>query len=77
MFVYPKAKPKIFCKSIWRASIKNVMSYNYGAIKSHKSHIFSVLHEAMKRILKQKLHPCEVYNKIYKVIKTDIFHVRS
>jgi len=31
--------------------------------------------EAMKRILKQKSHPYEVYNKRYKVIKSHIFHV--
>jgi len=43
------------------------------AIWSHESHIFSVLQEAMKRILKQKSHPYEEYNKSYKVIKSHIF----
>jgi len=38
--------------------------------------LFSVLQEAVKRILKQKSHPYEVYNKRYKVIKSHIFHVR-
>jgi len=36
-----------------------------------------VLQEAMKRILKQKSHPYEVYNEIYKVIKSHIFIVKS
>jgi len=36
-----------------------------------------VVQEAMKRILKQKLHPYEVYIKSYKVIKSRICHVRS
>jgi len=31
----------------------------------------------MKRILKQKSHSCEVYNKRYTVMKSHIFHVRS
>jgi len=30
----------------------------------------------MKRILKQKSHPDEVYNKRYKVIKSHVFLVR-
>jgi len=30
----------------------------------------------MKRILKQKSHAYEVYNASYKVLKSDIFHVR-
>jgi len=38
---------------------------------------FSVVQEAMKRILKQKSHPYEVSIKPYKVIKSHIFHVRS
>jgi len=38
---------------------------------------FSVLQEAMKRILTQKSHPYEVYNKSYKVVKSHIFHVRT
>jgi len=41
-----------------------------------KSHIFSVLQETMKRILKQKLHPYEVNIKSCRVIKSNIFHVR-
>jgi len=36
-----------------------------------------VIQEALTRILKQKLHPYEVYNQSYKVIKSQIFHVRS
>jgi len=36
-----------------------------------------VLQEAMKRILKQKSHPYEVYSKSYEVIKSHIFHVWS
>jgi len=36
-----------------------------------------VVQEAMKRMLKQKSHPYEVYIKSYKVIKSQIFHVRS
>jgi len=36
-----------------------------------------VLQEALKRILKQKPHPYEIYNKGYEVIKSHISHVRS
>ena len=48
-----------------------------GAFKVIKVIIFSVFQEAVKQILKQKFHPYDVYNKIYKVIKSPIFHVRS
>jgi len=36
-----------------------------------------VLQEAMKRILKQKSHPYAICHKRYKVIKSNMFHVRS
>jgi len=36
-----------------------------------------MVQEAMKRILKHKSRPYEVYIKSYKVIKSHIFHVRS
>jgi len=36
-----------------------------------------VLQEAIKQISKQKSQPYEVYNKSNKVIKSNIFHVRS
>jgi len=36
-----------------------------------------VLREAMKRILKHKSRPYEVYNKSYKVIKSHLIHVWS
>jgi len=36
-----------------------------------------VLEENMRRILKQKWHPYEVYNKSYEITKSHIFHVRS
>jgi len=47
------------------------------AIQSHKTHIFSVLRKAMKRILQQTSDLYDVYNKSYKVIKSHICHVRS
>jgi len=38
---------------------------------------FSVLQEAIKRILEQKFHPYQVYNKSYEVMKSHSFYARS
>ena len=48
-----------------------------GPFKDIKVTFFSVVQEAMKRILKQKAHSYEVYIKSYRVMKSHKFHVRS
>ena len=58
------------------AMLKSVMP-SVGPFKVIKVIFLSVLQAAMKRFFKQKFHSYEVYNKSYKVIKSDIFHVRS
>jgi len=50
-------------------ALENTFSVITRAISSHKRYIHYLHQEAMKRILKQKSHPYEVYNKSYKVIK--------
>jgi len=49
----------------------------FSSIQNHKSHIFSVFQEGMKRIFKQKSHPYEVYDKRYEVMKSHNIHVSS
>jgi len=61
-------------RRLCESCFKKILLMMTTVIKSHKSHISSVLQEAMKRILKQKSHTHEVYNKSYKAIYSLLGH---